>query len=89
MAQAEDYEVALFVRDVGDGYELIVYRLLFNDRICWGRRDDMGYERAFCYRQDGSALVAAQTWDGTGDPPGPWIKEVGTERYGPGLKAIT
>lgn len=79
---------AIFVRELADGMEITVYRYLFNDRLCWGRVGAPTYERAFCFEQDGSALEAARTWDGKGDPPGPWIKEVGTERYGPGLEAI-
>lgn len=83
-----DYDISLFHRKLDDGNVILVYRMFFNDRMTWGHQDDEGYERAFCFQQDGSAIIAALEWDGTGDPPGPWIKEVGTERYGPGLKEI-
>lgn len=83
-----DYEVSLYHRKLDDGNVIVVYRELFNDRVTWGPEDADGYERAFCFQQDGSAIVAAVQWDGTDDPPGPWIKEVGTQRYGPGLKEI-
>ena len=68
------------------GKVLVVYRMMFNDRICVSSVDQRFYERAFCFPQDGSAAEATDSWDGTGDPPGSWIKEVGTDRYGPGMK---
>lgn len=71
----------LHQRITDDGLELTVYRMIFNDRICVGEPGAPTYERAFCFPQDGSAIVAAERWDGEGDPPGPWIKESGTDRY--------
>lgn len=82
-----EYPGALFVKPLDDGSVICVYRYLFNDRITWGYGSE-SYERGFCFQQDGSAFTAALEWDGTGDPPGPWIKEVGTDRYGPGMEAI-
>ena len=63
------------------GMELVVYDMLFNHRICLGPKDDDFYDRGFCFPKGGYAVVAALTWNGEGDPPGPWIKEVGTQRY--------
>lgn len=73
----------LYEREFGD-QTIVVYRMIWNDRVCIGTTGDGTYDRGFCFPQDGSAIVAAETWDGTGDPVGPWIKEVGTDRYGPG-----
>lgn len=83
----DDYPGALLVKHLDNGSVICVYRYIFNDRITWGYGSE-SYERGFCYQRDGSAAVAAQEWDGSGDPPGPWIKEVGTDRYGPGMEAI-
>lgn len=68
-----------------EGGVVAVFRMIFNDRICFGAPGDMtGFNRAFCFpRSPGChvAIAAAKEWDGTGDPPGPWIKESGTERH--------
>ena len=75
----------IFRKDItegpNDGMELVVYDMLFNHRICVGPKDTDFYERGFCFPKGGHAVIACATWDGTGDPPGPWIKEVGTQRY--------
>lgn len=71
------------------GMRVWVYRQIYNDRLVLGWPEAVSYERGFCFPQDGSALAAGLEWDGEGDPPGPWIKEVGTERYGPGSKRWT
>jgi hypothetical protein len=34
-----------------------------------------GYARRYCFPQWKDAESALQTWDGSGDPPGEWIKE--------------
>lgn len=43
------------------------------------------YRTRFCYEQLSDAIGALATWDGHGDPPGPWIKEKGrgVERSNP------
>jgi hypothetical protein len=46
--------------------------------------DETGYKRRYCYEYKSDAVIAAQTWDGKGDPPGPWIKEKPSDRLGPG-----
>ena len=43
-----------------------------------------GYERRFCYEKWIDACSALHSWDGNGDPPGPWIKEKPSDRLGPG-----
>jgi len=42
-----------------------------------------GYHTRFCYEREADAVTACQTWDGTGDPPGPWIKEKPADRLNP------
>jgi hypothetical protein len=46
--------------------------------------DETGYRTRFCYPTMLAALVSLAEWDGSGDPPGPWIKEKGrNERNNP------
>lgn len=40
----------------------------------------------YCYESFADAKHALATWDGKGDPPGPWVKEKLSERRGPGAK---
>jgi hypothetical protein len=80
--QAENY---LYRKELDDGREIVVYPMLFTDRLCIGVAGDGGYERAWCYPRlhpagQTTAVIAAEAWDGEGDPPVGWIKEVGTER---------
>lgn len=42
--------------------------------------DLLGYRTRFCYPDENSACNALGTWDGYGDPPGPWIKEKGINK---------
>lgn len=49
--------------------------------------DMSGYRYRYCYEHRADAELAAATWDGAGDPPGPWVVEKGRgagDRYGPG-----
>lgn len=39
--------------------------------------DDCGYQRRYCYEKVTQALMAYVAWDGTGHPPGPWVKVKG------------
>jgi hypothetical protein len=39
--------------------------------------DQTGYRTRFCYPNMAHAVLALDLWDGTGDPPGPWIKQKG------------
>ena len=45
---------------------------------------ETGYKRRFCYELETDADRALRQWDGTGDPPGPWVKEKPSDRLGPG-----
>jgi hypothetical protein len=46
--------------------------------------DSRSYVRRYCYKHFHEAAHALGTWDGIGDPPGPWIKEKMSVRLGPG-----
>lgn len=43
------------------------------------------YGRRYCYDNLHKAVYALRAWDGTGDPPGLWIKEKLSGRLGPGF----
>ncbi len=44
------------------------------------------YNARYCYNTAREACEALETWDGIGDPPGDWIKEKVSGRFGPGSK---
>jgi len=49
--------------------------------------DDGSYQSRYCYEDAADVAIAFRQWDGTGDPPGPWIKHKGAgraDRLGPG-----
>ena len=56
--------------------------MVFTYRLCVGPQGEGWYDRAWCYepRFLPDAVAALQSWDGKADPPGRWLKEVGTER---------
>lgn len=64
---------------------------MFTVGLCVGI-DETSYRTRFCYEGEHwrAAHDALMTWDGLGDPPGPWIKEKGAnERRNPAtLKGI-
>ena len=53
-----------------------ISRLLYTTALFVGI-DGTGYRLRYCYENDLHALEALKQWDGTGDPPGPWIKAKG------------
>lgn len=60
-----------------DSHEIVgVFPFLFTWGLVVGLTKD-GYRTRFCYPSLLEASIAAETWDGKGDPPGPWIKEKG------------
>lgn len=38
-----------------------------------------GIQKKFCYESFLEAVMALQSWEGEGDPPGNWIKEKGVD----------
>lgn len=48
------------------------------------------YLRRYSYDSSDLALRALNSWDGTGDPPGPWLKCKGPDelRIGPGWATL-
>lgn len=41
------------------------------------------YDARYCFEYMHEATKALQAWDGTGDPPGNWVKEKVSERNNP------
>lgn len=79
---SEKPEGAMGHRDLDDGLMLTLYQMMFTYRLCVGPQGEGFYDRAWCYepRFVDDVIEALTTWDGKGDPPGRWLKEVGTER---------
>lgn len=72
-------------RRVIEGQVVAVAKFLYT----WGLLLDVteeSYSGRYCYASFDDAMFAMENWDGTGDPPGPWIKYKGAggERLGPG-----
>jgi hypothetical protein len=53
-------------------------RFIFTTGLVIGM-DEIGYQGRYCYSTENEALDAINSWDGTGDPPGLWIKYKGRE----------
>lgn len=86
--QAIELDAAIaYRRFLPEGMMVEVHRMLFNHRVVFGMAGSETYQRGFCFHTALEAIHAAEHWDGVGDPPGNWIKEVGTDRYGPGSMA--
>lgn len=72
-----------------DGQVCGLGRFIFTWAVMVDMGEDIGAapcRRRYCYEHWAQALAALLTWDGAGDPPGPWIKMKGIEgeRLGPG-----
>ncbi|WP_217924850.1 hypothetical protein [Miltoncostaea oceani] len=80
-AGIEDRHGALSVRVSELGFEISLYPMLFgNVRLCVGAAGASTYDRAWCYRDHAApgAFEAAETWDGSGLPPGSWYRDLST-----------
>ena len=73
------------VKKLADGAWLGVSRMLFTTALMVGV-DRLGYKRRYCYEHTHEAVAALEAWDGTDDPPGPWLVEKPSGRQGPGMK---
>lgn len=69
-----------------DGTKCGLQTMLFTTGLIVGISEDgLIYDRRYCYPDMSSAVSALKSWDGRGDPPGPWIKEKPSDRLGPGV----
>lgn len=51
-------------------------RFLFTVGLVYGI-DDIGYKGRYCYHTMAEAKAALLEWDGSGHPPGNWVKHKG------------
>lgn len=66
----------LLSRELPTGEWAGVQRMMFTNALLVGM-DGTGYRTHFCYPLGMPAIEALASWDGVGDPPGPWLKEKG------------
>lgn len=71
------------IKAMQDGTCCAIQRQLFTVGLFVGITRG-GWQRRYCYEREYDAREALIQWDGTGDPPGPWIKEKPSDRLGPG-----
>lgn len=80
-------------RRLPDGRFLHVIPMIFNVRLVvetpMSNRTGQ-YDDGWCYSKAHAflALAALNTWDGGGDPPGPWIKRISDGAQGPGALGV-
>lgn len=72
---------AIYYRALDDGWEITVWRMAFNWRVCFG--SGLGFEDAYCFADRGRALQAAMLWDGVGEILDGWHKQPTTGRRRP------
>jgi hypothetical protein len=77
----------LMARQLPDGTWIALQRMAYTIALMVGL-DPVGYESRYCYEHLGDAFLDYATWDGSGDPPGPWVKHKGWhgDRLNPRLK---
>jgi len=76
---AELSEGALYYRDLGDedGRAISVWAMTFGKaRVCIGPNDFPTYDGGWCYEDPRLAIASAHAWDGNGDPPDGWHRDV-------------
>lgn len=73
-----------YARLMEDGTWLAIQRMIFY----WALtvvEDSTTWRTYYSYNNLADALVAMTTWDGKGDPPGPWMKQKPEDRWNPAL----
>jgi hypothetical protein len=85
-------DFSLGCRRLPDGRFLHLIPMIFNVRLVIEspEANRLGtYDDGWCFdrAKTREAIIALATWDGAGDPPGPWKKHIGSGRRGPGAQA--
>jgi hypothetical protein len=57
-----------------------ILRMIFTTGLFHGL-DEIGHQGRWCYHTQAEAIQALVRWDGSGDPPGDWIKYKGKTEY--------
>lgn len=68
-----------------DGRWIAVQPMLFTTGLFVIDADLLSWTTRFCYEKSADAIAAVETWDGQGDPPGPWIKQKPEDRLNPAM----
>lgn len=76
------------VRRLPNGIYAGCLQMIFTGRLVVGLHET-GWERCYDYESLLEAIAALALWDGSGDPPGLWIKEKPSQRNGPGGKNVS
>jgi hypothetical protein len=78
----DEHRGALYHRYFDDGLtEVAVYPMTFGKaRVCVGLVGDGMFTDGWCYERAGMAIEAAKAWDGEGDPPDGWHRQLSTGR---------
>jgi len=72
---------ALAYRDLGDGRELVLYRMIPGQvRLAVGPVGEGWMDDFYCYNDPIFAFVALASWDGHDDAPDGWHRHGGTGR---------
>jgi hypothetical protein len=60
-----------------------LYRMIFTVGLCYNMQEDEFdmYEGRYCFPSLLDAKTSLHEWDGSGDPPGNWIKHKGKREY--------
>ena len=69
-------------RQLPDGRWIAVRDMLFTTGL-YVDIDEWSWRTRFCFEHAAEAVQALEEWDGTGDPPGMWIKEKPSNRMNP------
>lgn len=71
---------ALAVRVLEDGRELAAQGMIYTWRLTIGPPGSMFVDDFYCYDNAADCVAAVESWDGSGDPPGPWHRHLRTAR---------
>jgi hypothetical protein len=72
------------VRQLSDGRWIGIRDMMYTTGL-FVNLNKVGYEYRYCYENFTDAAIACDTWNGIGDPPGPWIKQKPSNRLNPAL----
>lgn len=75
------------LRTLDDGRVIGLMEFAFTTGLVVGITHEGHYQHRYCYELHAEALEALLGWDGSGDPPGPWVKNkgLGVDRSNPKL----
>lgn len=63
-------------RQLPDGRWIALMSMLYTTGL-FVNIDPVGYSYRYCYEHAGEAFADFIIWDGSNDPPGPWVKRKG------------